>query len=164
MARIGNDADQPPHWKLLHKVEASMNGGKIICKSSAALRIVDSLCETTTVFGTVAVEAWTGSPKLFRIIYDGTTSMGKPANGAIQLPGDWWRIRTVKVKSDNAKARLLLMNFQEGDYIELQLTLPIFNHQDSKRTQALVESIIVYGAHFITNKEVKVGKTAITHY
>jgi hypothetical protein len=141
----------------MHKVEASMRGGHISCRSSAALRFVQNF-EETTVYGNVSVEEWTGCPKRFRIVYDGTNHQGNPVNGILELPADEWILRTVKAKSYNAKARLLLIQFANGPCMEIQLTLPIFSHQDSKRTKAVVDSLYVYGAHHIKHNGVYYGK------
>ena len=77
------------------------------------------------------------------------------------LPEDHWRLRSLKGKSCNARARLLLMHFAYGDAITLQLTLPITCHKDSKATKAVVDSLLVYGAHHINHKEVRIGKQTL---
>jgi hypothetical protein len=154
--------DDAPHWKLLQKVEASMHGGKIDCQSSAVFWICPLVGDQITVYGTVAVEEWTGSPKRFRVAYNGTTKGGKPCHGVADLPDDHWRINTLKAKSYNAKARLLLMRFSNGGIHEMQLTFPIESHKDSKHSKAVVKSIVVYGSHFISHKTIRVGKQAMT--
>jgi hypothetical protein len=148
-------------WKPLHRVEASLNRrGKVACSHLAALR-VDELFGTKTVFGTVAIEESATSPKLFRIVYDGITHDGKADRGSVELPPDDWRIDTIKAKTSSVRARLLLLRFVTGDFSEIQLTLPINNHIDSKRTKAIVDSLVVYGAHHISNKLVRVGKQTL---
>jgi hypothetical protein len=151
-------------WRQLHKTEASMQGGKIACESSAALR-VNVGWRSTTVFGNVAAEESISSTlKCFRFVYDGITADGKPAVGAVELPEDFWKLDTVKIRSDNAKARLLLMRFagtDDDDLKELQLTVPISNHKESKQSKALVDSIMVYGTHYVSNKEICVGKKTL---
>ena len=154
-------ADDTPHWKQMHKVEATLNGqGKVTCKYSAALRI-EALFESKVVFGTVAIEEWTGCPKKFRILYDGVTRDGAAACNSVELPDDNWRILTIKAKIFNVKARLLVMKFFTGDVMEIQLTLPINSHKDSKVTKAVVDSLVIYGAHHIKRKTILVGKEAL---
>jgi hypothetical protein len=150
-------------WKQLHKAEVSMKGGRIVCKSSAALRI-DRHYRSTTVFSNAAVKESTScDPKLFCLMYDGTTADGERATGIVALLEDFWKVDSVKVRSANAKARLLLMRFSEGDVEESQLTIPISNHSDSKQSKALVNSLLIYGTHYINNKEISVGKQALGH-
>lgn len=85
---------------------------------------------------------------------------GKLVRGTVEFPEDFWELDTVKARSNNARARLLLMRFSHGDKEELQLTLPIFSHKDSRQTKAVVDSILVYGCHFINNKNIRRGKEA----
>jgi hypothetical protein len=158
-----NATNHPIRWKQIQKVEATKNGrGNVECSSSAALRI-ESPEESTTVFGSIAVEesVATGSVKLFRLAYDGSTMDGEPVCGTVEFPKDHWELDTVKARSENARARLLLLRFVHGDIKEVQLTLPIFNHQDSKKTKAVVDSILIYGTHFINNKSIRIGKETL---
>jgi hypothetical protein len=149
-------------WRNLQKIEAHMKGGSIVCKSSCALRIKGPCNKSTTVFGCVTIqETISSSPKLFRIVYDGITADGKHVSGNVELPNDFWKLDAVKVKSRNAKARLLLMRFFDEKVCELQLTIPILSHEDSKRSKAVIESLLVYGAHYVNNKDICVGKKAL---
>jgi hypothetical protein len=162
-AKDKDHAPKRPTWKQLNKVEASVNGrGKIVCKSSAALRI-ECLFSSITVFGSVSIEEWTGTPKVFRIVYSGTTMHGQAESGSVELPKNDWLLDSVKAKSCNAKARLLLMRFAHGDITEVQLTIPIFSHKDSKESKVIVDALLVYGAHHIKRKTVRVGKEAMTN-
>jgi hypothetical protein len=153
--------DDAPRWKQLSKSEACMHGGKIDCQYSAALRICRVHGDETTVYGSVAVEEWTGSPKRFRVAYNGTTK-GKPCSGVVDLPDDGWIINALKAQSYSAKARVLLMRFGHGEVREMQLTFPITSHADSKHTKAIVESLVLYGSHFVNNKIIRLGKAALT--
>jgi hypothetical protein len=91
------------------------------------------------------------------------SSRGVGESGTIDLLADEWRLNTVKVKSKFSKARLLLMRFPWGPTSarEMQLTLPIVNLRDSKATKAVVEALTCYGAHYVNNKVIRVGRDAL---
>ena len=150
-------------WKDVGKTEAFKDGrGRIIAKSSAALRILKD-GEDVVVYGTFTVQEDQRTPGRFRFAYHGITANKTPMHGAINLPTDGWVVDTLKAKKSNAKARLLLMRFPdpEDGVSLLQLTLPIKNHVDSKQTKVFVEAITVYAAHHIIDKVVRVGKEAM---
>lgn len=157
---VASVATPAPCWKMLQKVEATKNSrGTIAVKLSAAIRIEESY-ESTTIFGTVLVEEWTGQQKQFRIRYDGINNRGDPHAGTLLLPATNWILNTVKAISDNARARLLLMQFpvQVDNVSEIQITLPIANHSDSKVSKVFVESFTLYAKHHIRGVVVKLHK------
>ena len=133
-------------WRDVSKVVAPEQAdGTIVASSSAALRVDDQ-----SVYGNITFQESMRGQKQFRFVYDGFNFGGTRVSGTVDLPLSDWVVETKKVMSANARARLIWMKFAACEkFSVIQVTIPIKNHSDSKRSKAFVEAITIYACHHI---------------
>lgn len=120
-------ADQLERFQWLPVAIVTGGEGDVILNAAARAYYEDG--STDFIKGAITLARWSGQPTRYRIEYDGYDALTlEPEAGAIALPATRWEVHTKKGRSENMKARILILTCNSNDtrrgLKKLQVTIP----------------------------------------